>query len=343
MSEDGKSSDSIGDTATPKIIVIRSADDAWRHFESALNSEDTDTQPVQLVFDGWPNYQMVVKGRDWDSTVPTRVMSPLLDLQQDINRLFASIYYGAPNLRKLNDDDRDMLELIVKVNKGSSSYDAPLDKQLTELSKRVIEKMESRHLMITILGAALVWGGVEINKSWVASRQAEKQVEQTVEISKQETERLKIFAKAVESRPVLASVQTDYQETQNRVLKTLKPADAIDSRGVHLSGGQAAEIAQPQRATSSDIDLQEDFYVLANDASRPTGFRIKVRRVANGTEFLADVPIELSQDEKVLIQAAEWSKGGRRVGLSITATLLRGKIIQAKVYGAKASEKPLQE
>ncbi len=343
MSTKGQRGNDGDEINSSKYIYIRSAEDAWNYFEAALKSEDAVFEGAQLVFDGWPNYEMVVQGRDWDSTVPTRVMSPLLDLQHDINRLYATVYYGAPNLRKLNDDDRDMLELIVKVKKGSSNFEAPIHKQLTELSKKAIEKMESKHLMTTILGAALIWGGVEVNKQWVSSLQKEKQVEQTVELSKQETERLKIFSQALTKRPELAGVRSDYEETQNKVLKTLKPSDSLNTRGVQLSGGQAAEIVQSQRAISSDLDLQEDFFVMANDASRPEGFRIKVRRVSDGVEFYANVPIELSQDEKSYIQAAEWSKGGRRVGLSITATLLRGKIINATVYGAKAFRKQLNE
>lgn len=58
--------------------------------------------------------------------------------------------------------------------------------------------MEAKHLLTTFLGAALIWGGVEVSKSLVTARQVEKQVEQTVELSKQETERLKLFVKASE-------------------------------------------------------------------------------------------------------------------------------------------------
>lgn len=64
--------------------------------------------------------------------------------------------------------------------------------------------MESRHLMITILGAAFVWGGVGVIKAWVAVRQEEKRLDQTVEISRQETERLKVFAQAMGKKSELA-------------------------------------------------------------------------------------------------------------------------------------------
>lgn len=322
-------------SSNPEKIIIRSADDAWKQL-SLVASGDI-PEHVELIFEGWPNYDVVINGKDWNGTVPTRVMRPLLDLQQDVNRLFAQVYYGGSNLNRLSDDDRDALELIIKVKEGSSDYRAPLDKQLTEIAQKVIHKMDSKHLMQTLIGAALVWGAVEINKAWVSQLQEAKKVDQTVEISKQETERLKIFSDAMSNRPVLSATKTNYEITQNRLLKTLKPSDKVKTGGVELTGAQALEIVQTSRASSEDLDIREDFYVLANDASKPGGFRIKVKRISDGSEFSADVPIELEQSEKALIQAAEWSKGGRKVKLHITATQLRGKIVQATVYGAEIS------
>lgn len=320
-----------------QVIYIRSDEDAWRYLKAAINNEKL-PERVQLIFDGWPSFKVKVKGKDWNGTVPTRVMSPLLDLQKDVHRLFAQINYGTEDLRKINDQDKDILELIVSVKKGSSDYDAPIDAQLTELGKIAIDKMESKHLMITLLGAALVWGGVEVSKSLIASKQAEKHVEQTVELSKQETERLKIFAKAVEQRPVVGSVRSDFEVTQNKILKTLKPGDEIGTQGVTLNSAQAAAITHSERSGSKDLNLDEDFYVLANDASRASGFRIKLHRLSDGKQFLADVPIELSQDEQSLIQAAEWSRSSRRVRLQIQAVERHGRITQATVYGAQQSD-----
>jgi hypothetical protein len=318
-----------------KRIVIKTADDAWHQLRLIVNGEVPDQ--VELIFDGWPNYDVVVKGRDWNGTVPTRVMQPLLDLQEDVNRLFAQVYYGESSLRRLSDAEREALELIVQVRHGSADYRTPLDAQLTEIAKKVIGKMDSKHVMGTLICAALTWGSIEINKAWVSKLQEDKKVEQTVELSKQETERLRLFGEAMNNRPVIGKTLADHEAMKNRLLKTLKPSDSIKTLGAELTGVQASEIVQTERAASEQLDMQEDFYVLANDASRPSGFRIKVHRASDGLVFLADVPIELGHDEKKLIQAAEWSKGGRKVKLYVKAVQLRGKIFQATVYGAKAS------
>jgi len=119
------------------------------------------------------------------------------------------------------------------------------------------------------------------------------------------------------------------------LLKALKPRDTIVLQGTTLNSTEAAEITQTERARSKDIDIGGIFRVLANDASRNSGFRIKVQRITDDLTLSADVPIELGDDEKKLIQQAEWSKGVSLVRLNITASELRGKIVSAVVYGAE--------
>ncbi|KAI5914591.1 hypothetical protein [Thauera sp. 2A1] len=316
-------------------IVISSADQAWALLRSALDGDEL-PERIALVFDGWPRFHMKFSGRDWHGTVPTRVMAPLLDVQRDLYRAYANVCYGDSNLRRLRDEDRELLELVVKVNEGSSDYEAPLHEQLTELARKAIEKMDSRSLVITILGIAVVVGGVEIGKAWIAERQEAKKVEQTIELSKQETERLKVFSEAVKQQPVLGETREDFEASQNRLLKSVKPGDEVVTKGVALHGDQVAEITQGERARAEDIDISGTFRVLANDASKGAGFRIKVSRIEDGMTFSAEVPLELDADAKRLIQKAEWSKGAVLVRLDISASSLRGGVMNAVVTGASA-------
>ena len=98
--------------ANPTKITIRSADEAWVLFRLALEGGDL-PERLELVFEGWPQFDMKVNGKDWYGTVPTRVMAPLLDVQRDLHRVYANVCYGTSNLRKLRDEDRDLLELVV--------------------------------------------------------------------------------------------------------------------------------------------------------------------------------------------------------------------------------------
>lgn len=315
------------------VLKITSADQAWALFKFATEAKQL-PENIQIIFEGWPTFEMKVKGKDWDSTVPTRVMGPLLEIQKDLNRAYTQICYGTDNLRKLKEDERDLLEIVVRVEKGSSDFQANLANQLTELGKAAVGKMSGKEIVTAVLGIALVYGGVEINKAWVAQRQAAVQSEQTVKLSAQETERLKIFAQAVSAAPVLAEVKADREDSQNRVLKSLHPTDSIALPGVQLKGAEAAEITHQDRARATDVDISGTFRVLANDASKSSGFRIKVERISDRRLISADVPLELPDDQKALIQKAEWSKGTILVNLKISASELRDKISNATVYSA---------
>lgn len=319
--------------------TIRTADEAWELLRIATSGGDV-PERLKLEFDGWPTFEMRVGGKDWKSTVPTRVMGPLLELQKDLHRNYVAVSYGTANLRKLRDEDRDALEIVVKVADGSSDFTANLAKQFNALAEKALEKMEARHAVITILGIAAIWGGVEVNKDWVAARQKEVDNETKVELSKQETARLNIMKEAAKAQPLLSEVRKDHEQSANRLLKSLKPSDMADFKGVELSGLEAMEITQTERARSEDIAMSGGFRVMANDASKGNGFRIKVARVEDGLSFFAEVPFELPTDQKNLIQQAEWSKGALAVHLEIEAFMLRGAIHDARVLAARSMKTP---
>jgi hypothetical protein len=76
-------------------------------------------------------------------------------------------------------------------------------------------QMDSRHLMQTMIGVALILGAVEINKSWVSERQESNKANQIVELSKQEAERLKLFSRILlldQSSPVKGALNAGVAE-----------------------------------------------------------------------------------------------------------------------------------
>jgi hypothetical protein len=322
-----------------EIIRVTSEDEAWRLFRHLVEGGDV-PESFQLEFDGWPSLGLKVNGRDWVSSIPTRALSPLMDAQKDIHRAYARIKYGSDNLRRLSDEERDSLELVIKIGEGSTDMETPLSRQLNTLGLAAINKMESKHLAIVILGIALTWGSNEAWKAWLASRQAEVQAESQVRLSAQETDRMRIFAQAMSEHEDLGKAKADFESTHNSILKTLKPGDRITSKGVELQSYEARELTQSDRARSEDIDIRGTFRVVANDASKGAGFRIKVVSLDGQKSFSAEVPMELDADQKRLIQRAEWSKGNVLVDLHISASALRGKITNAIVYSATEHNQP---
>jgi hypothetical protein len=313
-----------------EVITITNEQQAWELLERAI-SQGMDGA-VDLRFEGWPVFRMNAKGRDWNSTVPTRVMTPLLDVQKDINRSYASIRYGEGNLRKLKDEERDELEVVVKVSQGSSLFDAELWKHFSTIAQAAVGRMDGTQVVITVLGLALLLTAPVMYKAWLANKQKEKELDNQLQMSQEESRRMEIFAAAINRQPLLVAAQEDVEATQNRFLKAARPGDVLAVKGQALTSSEAASLAQSEREHAKDIVIDGVFMLLGNRTDKSDGFRITVRRLSDLLTINADVPIELPFDQQKLIQDAEWQK--KKIMLTMNASVLREAISQAVVISA---------
>lgn len=318
-------------------LVIENEEQAWEVLKRATAGE-VFPDDVQLVFKGWPVYKMNVKGRDWDSTVPTRIMAPMLEVQKDIHRAYASVRYGEDNLRRLRNEERESLEVVVKVREGSSQFDADLWQQLAAVAQAAVGRMNGTEIVITVLGLGMLLTAPVLYKAWLSGRQRDKELDHQHAMSQLENERLKIFSEAVQRQPILESARDDAAATHNRMLKVARPGDVVAVRNVAVSAQDAEVLAQPERERAEDIVIDGVFAVLGNRTDRSEGFRVTLRRLSDGAVFNADVPIELPHDQQQLIQDAEWGK--KTVLLSMNASLLRGAVSQASVFSAQPVPPP---
>lgn len=324
-------------------LVIRSEADAWDALEAAVSGEAS-LDAARLRFAGWPVWSLDAKGHDWQSTVPTRIMPPLLDVQKDINRAFAGVRYGDANLRRLRDEERDELEVVVKVEKGSSLFTADLSDQLIKITEAAIGRMNGVEALIAVLSIGLMITSPVMYKAWLNHRIKEKELQSRAELdsknieariqqSQEETRRMEIMRDAMTRQPALRSVEEDVQITANRFLKATRPGDRFETKGVPVTAEEAHEIAQPEREHSKVLDIRGDFAIIGNRTDKGDGFRVTVRRQSDQLQFVADVMGDLPLNDKQAIQDAEWSKS--LVTLSIEAEMLREKISRASVISAK--------
>lgn len=321
--------------AAPQEIVICSEEDAWDVLRQAVEGRFADQ--VRLRFEGWPSFALDVKGRDWNSTVPTRIMPSLLELQKDINRAYASIQYNEPNLRRLREEEKDDLEIVIKVDKGSSIFNADLWLQLSKIAEAAVGRMDGNQIALTVVGVALVIAAPVMFKAWLQSRQEEREIASRIELSKEETARLSVMAEAMKTQPIIESAREDAQATNNRLLKAANPGDTMEIGNVSVSSEEASELVQPERERAQEIELQGNFSILGNRTDRGDGFRITIRRVLDGLTFNADVPLTLPSDQQQAIQHAEWSKS--LICLSLEGDMLRGSVTRATVVSARSVDR----
>lgn len=227
-------------------VLVRSEDDAWEVFDRALRA----TVPADLErvrFEGWPSLEIHVEGPRWDASVPTRVMPAILEYQAQVYRGYCKSRYGTWDTRKLTAEERDYLEIVVRVKKGSSLYESPLYKTLNRLVEAGIDKMDPSQIIMLAVSLGLVMVSPIIFKTWMNGRFQEKELDARVALSKEETARAEIMAKAIRQSGDVAVIEQGASEARNKVIKSLAPTDQLSIGGASIDGEEAQAIARRPR------------------------------------------------------------------------------------------------
>jgi len=321
-------------------IIIRNEADAWNWLKRALNDDPFLDEPFNLKFDGWPTLDLRFTGQDFNCSVPTRIMPPLLEAQKEIYRLYTDLRYGVGSLRKLKFDDRSLLELNVKVNKGSSEYNTNLDKTLTEIFRAAISNMESKHILIAVLSAAVCWGSTVAWKDWLETQAKNKDLETRVQMSQLEKEKLEVISRAKTEVPYVKDISGGINEFRNNSLHKLKPSDSftVPDSDVAIDGNYASEITHTPREQSTETRIDGEFIIQSVASGETSGFKIKVKRVLDSKIINVTIPDgALSPDVIGVLKNNEWAK--KPVVMEINAKMLRGEYTTATLVSAKDIKK----
>jgi len=319
-----------------KKIEIKSEEDAWRSLQMALANEIGDFDLIE--FSGWPVFKLTIEGKDFNGTIPTRIMPPILDLQREIHRIYCKAKYNTENTKLLKPDERDLLELIVQIKPGSTKFVTELFKALNEIIKNShMTGTQATILLVSIaamLTASVGW------KDWLANRERAHGQEVTVQMSEQETERLKLVTEALLRTPELQENQQSINEFKCELSKKLRPSDQIkvDDQPV-ITGVRAAEIVPTPKKSSVDIRIDGEFVI--NEVKFPKSFggdyRFSVTRVLDKKTFIVDAtPDKLSPDQITVLK--EGGFGVKKVLMEINAKELHGRVSSANLVSIRWPE-----
>jgi len=317
---------------------IASSDDAWDMMRSVLQG-DILKESFELVFDDWPKIEIKFNGEDWNQTIPTRIMPAMLDMQKEIYRTYAMIHYGEANTRRLTEKEREDLEIILHVAKGSTEIEAQLKKLFSKIAEGAISKMEAKHYLILLLGVGVLISGGMGWKDWIELKAKEIDAKTQVTINKQnvdaqsimseqETKRLDIFREAIQQVPGLGTAKESFEEIRNKQLRALKPQDRMTIEGVEVNGVIGSQLSHKPRKRSDDKRIDSDFRISTVDTGIENGYKVKLHEVGSHLEFVADVS-QLSDNEWDALKNAIWNK--EPIKLQVNAKELRGEITSATV------------
>lgn len=273
---------------------------------------------------------MKFEGRDFKGTVPTRIMPAILDFQKEIHRIYCLLKYGDANLKRLTSDEREKLEIVVKVEDGSSLFEVNLSEKFNEIVQAAINKMEGKHLVMSVALAALAFTAPTMWKDYLNQQAQMKDMETQVTMSELELKKLQTFQSAASKTPAMAPVLQGADEFRNHALHKLHPKDKISLPGsdYQVSGSDAKEITHKPREQSKEIRLDGEFIITSVDSGGQKGYRIKVQRRAD--QKVITVSIQdgtLTDEQKDTLKNNEWAK--KPVLMEINAKELRGEITSA--------------
>lgn len=308
-------------------ITIKSEEQAWAALQQAL--EDKISENAQITFEGWPVFRLRIQGEDFNGTIPTRIMPPIMDLQKEIHRIYARARYQTDDVRSLSKDEREQLELVVEIAKGSTEFITDLTKALNEIIKS--SNMNGKQvliLLITISGLLATSVGW---KQWLMHKERAHGQDVTVELSQEETKRLELVTKALTKSPELKKSQESLEGFKSDISKRLKPEDQLNvSNQPVINGARAAEIVPTPRAVAQEIRVDGEFEI--NEVKFPKQFggnyRFSVTRVLDGRQMMVDVAPGLLTDEQISI-LKDGAFGVKRVLMQINARESRNGAITA--------------
>ncbi|MEX3222831.1 hypothetical protein AB4P27_23545 [Escherichia coli] len=330
-------------------VDIESEQQAFDLLESYLDGYGL---PDILSFNGWPNLTIRLTGEKFNRSLTPSVMKGFVEMQAQINKSYALAKYGVPDVRKLTKEELDALEIEVTVEQGSSIVEINIDGFLTKLTQELVGKMNATEIMFTVLGAAVIWGGVTVFKRFLDNRKdirlaeiakdGEKEHLRTMQImSEQETKRLRVISEMIAEKPLLDNMDRMSYDAKTQMVKSFVRSDNAQIDGVTIDSEMAKELVTNARRRSSEMRIDGIYRIEEVNNTDPESFKVKVRRVDTDqrlTCVVQDVFLDESGNKEAL-QRAEWER--KPVHLSINAKHVDGDIKSAVIlYVRDVEQKP---
>lgn len=328
--------------------IISNEIDAINLLEKILNNE-IDTIHLNLKVKDFTPFNMHVSGDKYHQTITSSVMKGFLEMQSAIYKSYSLIRYNDEVPNKLTQDDRDELELEVKVLDGSSGFNIDWDSLFNTLIEKTVGRMTGNQVYISVLFLIATFGGHSFYQSYIENQkdirkteieQKAKQQEseeriETVKILNEANQRtIDVLERAVIAEPKNKIIETDAKEATTKLIKSVRNADNVElQNAVSFSGDAAREITTTSKTSWESTRIDGEYIIQYVDSSNAAKRKIRVKSVETGQTLVALLEND-TLDQKLLniIKNAEW--GYTKVFLKIKTQTSHGKFKDSIIIGA---------
>lgn len=326
----------------PNIVKIDSEESAWDFLRKSLDEAFTGTD-IQVVFDNWPAINIHIEKNGQNSSLSTKNMEGLIELQRTINRSFSILAYDTPNTTSLTISDKQSLEIFFTISDGSTEIWAALERAIDRISEKVSDKMEPKHVIAVVVSVGLLWAGTSCWSSWLQNQKEIKQLDHETEsrqfASESEFKKMKLIADLATRVPQVNAVKEESEIMYNNVLKSVSETDTVSIAGIeNISGNTVKKLIKSEPEKTNSVRMDGSYRILKVDSSKDRSFKVNVRNIDTGEVFTAivnDSLVTLEKHKKAL-QDAEWNK--KPVQLAVNARTKRGSVTSATVIGVEQIE-----
>ncbi|MDY6551417.1 hypothetical protein [Acinetobacter faecalis] len=338
----------MSDTAIQNEYIISSEFDAINLLEKILNNE-IDTSHLSLKVQGFTPFSMHVEGDKFNQTITSSVMKGFLEMQTAIYKSYSLIRYNDVIPNKLTQEDRDDLELEIKVFNGSSGFNIDWDMLFNALIDKTVGRMTGQQVFISVLFLIATIGGHSFYQSYIENQTELRRGELEQKVKQQESEErletikilneanqrtIDVLEKAVVAEPKNKIIKSDAKEATTQLIKSVRSADTVEfQNAVEFSGPAAREITTSSKSTWEVKRIDGEYIILYVDSSNAAKRKIRIKNIETGHVIVATLEND-SLDQKILniIKNAEW--GYTKVFLKVKTQSSNNKYKDSIIIGA---------
>lgn len=260
-------------------LVIDSEETALNQLREALEGS-YDSSVIELDFQNWPVFEFRVKGDRYNSTMTASMMRSLLDIQTQLNNVYAEVVYGK-TARNLTADERASLEIVFKVEQGSSQLTGDLSGFFTELGKNAMEKLSGTQVVGMVVGVAAIFGAYSIGDAYLENQLESKKLDITLETDKA---RHDITRDLIKKFPSMGEMQKSIASAQLNLLRSVGDAESVELNSHHISKTSLTEINKRERK-QKELVRKDASYKVTSLKNKADYYIVELQNIIGGKGF----------------------------------------------------------
>lgn len=312
------------------MTTIRSDEDFHRIIEQVAEGN----WAHELHFEGYPRFEVTLRGERFHGGVPTRIMPMLLELQRIVDKTAAQIL----DVKRLDNQTKRRTEIVVRVENGSTTFASDLAPVFNTLASNT----SGSQALAAILAAILVVGGLGALHLWLRHRRDmagykvhEESISLLSKLSDRDTKCLKIIEGMIERIPAAERVAASSEKFVKALVNKMEADDELIVQGEPtLNGATGKRLMRKPRAVPIEDRIDNDFLILSVvSGSIRNGVRAKIRAINESQELVISIPEGTLSDTQLReVQSGEWDK--RPLRMEINVTRVEDRITKATLVKA---------